>query len=572
VIVSRDVTDRVARERRIESFHDATAELTTVESVAAAGRVAVAAAADVFDLPATAVYRYDEETADLDPVAAGPAAPDPADLPTLTAADEAAWDVFVGGAVRRAALDGGSLAVGPGDRALLLPLGGNGLLVVWHADGPVDADAASILGATLEAAMNRLRGERRLASRREELAAQTERARRLEAITELTRRVEAAITGESSRYGVHDAVCDELTDVEPFDAAWVAAAEVGTDRLRPRAVAGVDRDHVEWALAPGDAERPDPHPAVEAWRTGDPRVADDLVGAGRCRDWRRLLLKRGAGAVCAVPLSYDGVTYGVLAVVADDPAAFGGRMVDTLAQLGTSIGYAITAIERQRALESDDTVELELRGSGLDAPFARLASDLDRRVRHDRTVRRQDGSISVYHTLRDPPADAAERARALMPGDVDVVTRRADELLLERRGSSWFGSVVSEYGGVLRRARATGDGATLVVEFPSEADTPSIVERLREAFPALSLHAQRQHHETTPPAAVRDRLERRLSDRQREALETAYAMGYFEWPRESTGEMVAEALGITQPTVNKHLRVAERKTFELLLDGLSDGE
>jgi PAS domain S-box-containing protein len=570
VIVSRDVTDRVARERQIESFHDATAELTTVESVTGAGRVAVAAAADVFDLPATAVYRYDDETAALDPVAAGPAAPDPTDLPTLAAADEAAWDVFVGGTVRRVGLDDGSLAVGPGDRAVLLPLGGTGLLVVWQADGPVDTEGASILGATLEAAMNRIRGERRLASRREELAAQTERARRLEAITELTRRVEAAITGQSSRYGVEEAVCDELTDVEPFDAAWVAAAEVGTDRLRPRAVAGVDRDHVERALAPGDAERPDPHPAVEAWRTGDPRVVDDLVGAGRCRNWRRILLKRGAGAVCAVPLSYEGVTYGVLAVVADDPAAFDGRMVDTLAQLGTSIGYAITAAERQRALESDDTVELEFRGSGLDVPFARLASALDCRVRHDRTVRRQDGSISVYHTLRDPPDDAVDRARALLPGDVDAVARRADEVVVERRGSSWFGSVVSEYGGVLRRTRATGDDATVVVEFPSEADTPSIVERLCEAFPALSLHAQRQHHETrSAPAAVRERLERRLSDRQQEALETAYAMGYFEWPRESTGETVAEALGITQPTVNKHLRIGERKVFELLFDDLS---
>ena len=41
-------------------------------------------------------------------------------------------------------------------------------------------------------------------------------------------------------------------------------------------------------------------------------------------------------------------------------------------------------------------------------------------------------------------------------------------------------------------------------------------------------------------------------------------MGYFDWPRESSGEEVAAALDITQPTVNKHIRLGERGIFELL--------
>ena len=562
VIVSRDITERRERDRTVESFHDATAELTTADTVRTASQIAVEAGAEVLGLPATAVYHYDDETATLEPTAAGPAMPAPDDLPALTADHTPAWDTFVGEQLQRVDIeDTPPLAVGTGTEALLVPLGGNGILGVWTADGQVDTDAASILAATLEASLNRLRGERQLQSRREELQAQTERARRLDAVAELTQRVEAAITTNSSRRGVQEAVCSELVDVEPFAAAFIAVAEVGTDRLTPRAVAGIDRDHVEQTLQRTDG--PDEHPAIAAWQRGESRVVNDLVGAGRHSDWRQRLLRDGVGAVCAVPLTYNDMTHGVLTVVANDPDEFGDRAVDVLSQLGTSIGYAITAVERQRALESDETLELEFEGHHADIQFAQLARELDCRVRHERTVRRKDGSVRVFYTVLEDSAGTAP-AR-ILPGDVTVVSRQDGETLIERQGSSWFGSLISEYGGVLRRGYATAAGVTLVVELPQETNTRTIVERLRAAYPSLELTAQRQHHDTeSTTGEVLGRLQQRLSDRQYEALETGYAMGYFDWPRESSGEDVADRLGITQPTVNKHIRLGERKVFDLL--------
>jgi predicted DNA binding protein len=49
-----------------------------------------------------------------------------------------------------------------------------------------------------------------------------------------------------------------------------------------------------------------------------------------------------------------------------------------------------------------------------------------------------------------------------------------------------------------------------------------------------------------------------------EVVRTALSAGYFEWPRDNDGGEVADRLGITQPTFNKHLRIAERETFGLL--------
>jgi len=48
--------------------------------------------------------------------------------------------------------------------------------------------------------------------------------------------------------------------------------------------------------------------------------------------------------------------------------------------------------------------------------------------------------------------------------------------------------------------------------------------------------------------------------------QTASLSGYFEWPRDRSGEEVAASLGITQSTFNNHLRTAERKLLARLFD------
>ncbi len=52
-----------------------------------------------------------------------------------------------------------------------------------------------------------------------------------------------------------------------------------------------------------------------------------------------------------------------------------------------------------------------------------------------------------------------------------------------------------------------------------------------------------------------------LTDRQREAVETAYAAGYFAHPREANAEAVAEQLGVSASTFREHLAAAQAKLF-----------
>ena len=57
---------------------------------------------------------------------------------------------------------------------------------------------------------------------------------------------------------------------------------------------------------------------------------------------------------------------------------------------------------------------------------------------------------------------------------------------------------------------------------------------------------------------------RRLTDRQREVLRTAYEMGYFEYPRGANASEVAEALDIRPSTFTEHLNAAQSKVLDEL--------
>jgi predicted DNA binding protein len=54
-------------------------------------------------------------------------------------------------------------------------------------------------------------------------------------------------------------------------------------------------------------------------------------------------------------------------------------------------------------------------------------------------------------------------------------------------------------------------------------------------------------------------------------LRTAYFGGFFEWPRESTSEDIAELLNVSQPTINRHLRLSQQRLLSQLFENDEDG-
>ena len=173
--------------------------------------------------------------------------------------------------------------------------------------------------------------------------------------------------------------------------------------------------------------------------------------------------------------------------------------------------------------------------------------------------------VTVSGNVQDvrDAADELESIESARPVSADD---EASPLELVVAGRT-IASSLADHGGVLRSVSAVGDRTRLVVEAPKDVDVRSFVERLGESYPRTELVARRERERPVRSRqGFRAALRERLTDRQRQALEAAYYGGFFEWPRERTGEEVAQSLGVSQPTFNRHYRAAERNLFGLLFD------
>lgn len=101
------------------------------------------------------------------------------------------------------------------------------------------------------------------------------------------------------------------------------------------------------------------------------------------------------------------------------------------------------------------------------------------------------------------------------------------------------------------------------------SDMEALRERigeLREQFGPVHIEYLVRGREQAEESEVVPVDVRRLTDRQREVVETAYAMGYFEYPRGANATEVAAELGIQPSTFTEHLTAAQGKLLGELLD------
>lgn len=125
--------------------------------------------------------------------------------------------------------------------------------------------------------------------------------------------------------------------------------------------------------------------------------------------------------------------------------------------------------------------------------------------------------------------------------------------LVERTGTP-VSSLQAQNGSLLVTVR------TLELE-----DIAAIVDTLRAQFDGVQVEELTQAHEesTTDPVVV-DREQ--LTDRQREIIETAHEMGYFEYPKGANATDVAEELGVARSTFTEHLAAAQTKLLNAILE------
>lgn len=149
-------------------------------------------------------------------------------------------------------------------------------------------------------------------------------------------------------------ICQAIVEVGGYKMAWVGiAAQDSAKTVRPFAKAGdedgfLSRVNVTWS------DMGKSHcPTGEAILSREPVVINNILNNPDNMPWRGEALKRGYGAVIALPLISNGGTFGALTIFSEDADAFQQEDVNHLMDLGGNLVYGIVALHtrtaRQRA-------------------------------------------------------------------------------------------------------------------------------------------------------------------------------------------------------------------------------
>ncbi len=423
-----------------------------------------------------------------------------------------------------------------------------------------DEVTSELLIRTIHHAIERARQQRERRQQREQLEA-------LNRLNRIGHDITHSVITTETRAELEQQVCDRLAESDAYRFAWIGEVNPGSDRVSPKAAAGVEDGYLdEIEVSVDEDKKSGQGPVGTAIRTGRVQVMNDARTDPKFEPWRKQARARGYLSSAAVPIAYEDLVYGVLCIYSSSARAFREPETAVLVRIGDVIAHAITAIERRDALVSDAVIELEFRIEELAEPLVELSVSEDCTITLEQLVS-GDEALLAYGSARDVSQDAFIDAVDQTDGisDVRILTSRRDEFefeLVAPTAVTLF-ETIATHGG--RVAEATiGDGEfRFIVELPRGRDTRQMIELIKDRRDDVTYLAQRTTERSdrgdTNALSV---LEDELTEKQRAALETAYFGGYFDWPRESTGEEIADRLGIAPATFNQHLRTAERKFFE----------
>jgi PAS domain S-box-containing protein len=572
----RDITKRKQREEALTTLQGTARDFLYAETHQEIAQHIVDDTSSVLNLDASAVYLFDADTNDLRPAAYstsmkelnGPLPTVHADGETLPSysfvEDEALFfdDVHEADRLENRATDLRS--------ATYIPLGNHGVFIAGSDEvgvfDNVTRELADLLAATAEAALDRVTRESRLREKDRTLQQQNEQLTALNRINQTIREIDQALVQAETQEEIDHTVCELLTTDDRFRFAWIGTVDPTTDTIEPRAWAGSQQGYLDsqsFAMDGATAE-----PAAQTAATGDVTMVTNVAAGLRDELWRKDALARDYLSVLSIPLVYNDLTHGVLTVYGPTQDAFDDTTKAVLAELGETIASALSAIERKNALLTTSMTRVEFTIDDPAFVLSRLARDAGCTLSYQGGVRQSTEGSYVFVTVEDASLeDVAEVASKLVAiDDVQTISTEGEGGVLRLRLTQPFLALeLADHGAVFREATADPTTTTLVIDIPDSIDNRTIMQLVQETFSAVELRAK-QTLDQTAAHDIYSRFLDKLTERQLEVIQTAYYSGYFESPRDSTGEDVAATLKISPPAFYKHVRTVQRKLFATLFE------
>jgi PAS domain S-box-containing protein len=570
IIAFEEITERKQATDALEHLNTISRDLMDADPQTISERAADITR-EVLDVTHTSVWRYDEDTGELQLHTSSTAADiDPDSIRSPEEFEARAWQTFVSSEIDASNELSPAPDSGGSEESIrsgvIVPLGRHGVICAGSLS-PVAFDEtavnlASTVGATIETALDRAANEQELARHNEELT-------RLDQINGIIRNIDQALVHAETREEIEQVVCEQLATSERYHSAWIGEYDLDTETITPQEWAGIDASYFETLTDTSDDTALGQGPIGTAAQTHEVQVIEDIVTDARFAPWREQTLDIGARACLVIPLVYNETLYGVVTVYTTKPQPTSADHT-VLGELGETIAHAINAVETRETLHTDSVVELELHFQAPDTPLCRLAQQADCRIECEGLVPQTDGPSQVFFTAKGVSQRAIQTAGETTMAIEALVclSEREKEVLCKAEvAASILPSRLVEQNARIRTLTIDGETATAVVDLPSTAAVREFIETLQTHYPTADLRSRRTRDRPidTSHGFMRT-IDDRLTARQQDILQMAYLSGFFQSPRESTGKEIAAMLDISPPTFTQHLRAGQHNLFELLFD------
>jgi PAS domain S-box-containing protein len=139
-------------------------------------------------------------------------------------------------------------------------------------------------------------------------------------------------------------MCRVAVEIGGYRLAWIGFVEHDESKtVRPVAWAGEHPEYVPTAKVTWAADERGQGPIGAAIRTGEAQVNQDVEGNPAMAPWRADMLKLNLKSNIALPLKERSGVFGVLALYAGEPDAFGPEEISPLMQMADNLAFGISA-------------------------------------------------------------------------------------------------------------------------------------------------------------------------------------------------------------------------------------
>ena len=401
----------------------------------------------------------------------------------------------------------------------------------------------------------RIERERELRSRQNQLET-------LNRISAVVGQVIDTLVEAPSRNTIEREVCDQLVESKLYCGAWIAE-RTGEGTFDFRTGAGDVDTYLDCANELDEGHECLVQQAVE---TGEIQTETNIPESDSMPEPLRAAARTdGVRSAIAVPISHNESVYGVLTVLAGREDAFTEGERDGFGLLGETIGFTIMAVKNRQLLFADTVVELEFRIDGGDTFSFDLSDRYDCTVSLEWAGTTTNGRTVQYVTINGLDGETVLEEADAHPSieSCRLIHDGCENCTIEMRLAESGVRTLANHGATFREVTVEDGVGTCLIEVSQDANIREIAKALTVIYENTQLVARREIDRPVRTAAQRrDRIFDQLTDRQLTTLRLAYYSGFFEWPRESTGEEIAEAMDVSPPTMHQHLRKGLKAVLE----------